>query len=534
MKHGSKQFINILFPALIFGSMTGVLTALFVTLYKLSARYVIEFSKQSYHFIKSNLWMIPIVLVLLFGIAVIFSIIYKKSPRLRGGGIPSSIAILRGIVPFNWLKVFFGVLSLSMISFLIGVPLGNEGPSLLIGTALGYGTVHCLAPKHSAWNKYSMTGGACSGFAVATGAPVSGILFAVEEAHQRISPMIITVSAISVLFACITAHLLSTLLCVNVSLFPTLQITSLSIKDVWLPLIIGISVGLFSVLFLKYYKVVNSFFNKTLNKIPAYVKIFLVFALTLGLGLYSYSYISTGHELILNLLDGKGINALLTLTLILIVRSTLTLSANTNKITGGIFLPILTLGALVSSIIANILIQYLGLSADYYQIILVLGITACIAGMMKMPLTAIVFSIEALSCHNNILFVIVVSAVSFVFTELFHTKSINDSVLDNIIKNSDIKSNAKVYDIFVTVQKGSFASGKQIRDILWPANTFILSTTPNTTHLTQVDEHGGKSIKEGDLLHVRYSTHNQQQTKLEIFAIVGDQQDYIEKEITEI
>lgn len=533
MKHGSKQFINILFPALIFGSMTGVLTALFVTLYKLSAKHVIEFSEQSYHFIKTNLWMIPIVLVLLFGIAFVFSFIYKNSPRLRGGGIPSSIAILRGIVPFNWIKVLFGVLILSMISFLIGVPLGNEGPSVLIGTALGYGTVHCLAPKHRAWNKYSMTGGACAGFAVATGAPVSGILFAIEEAHQRISPMIITVSAISVLFACITAQLLSSLLGVNVSLFPTLQTITLTIKDVWLPLIIGILVGLFAVLFLKYYKVVNAFFNKTLNKIPTYLKIFSIFALTLGLGLYSFSFISTGHELILNLLDGNGLTALITLTLILIVRSTLTLSANTNKINGGIFLPILALGALASSIIANILIQYLGLNVDYYQIILALGITACIAGMMKMPLTAIVFAIEALSCHNNILYIIVVSAVSFTFTELFHTKSINDSVVDNIIKNNYIQSKTIVYDAFVTVQKGSFATGKQIRDILWPANTFILSTTPNTTHLTQVDEHGGESLREGDLLHVRYSTRDSKQTKIELLAIVGEQ-DFVEKETYEV
>ena len=30
-----------------------------------------------------------------------------------------------------------------------------------------------------------MTGGACAGFSTATGAPISGILFAVEEAHQN-------------------------------------------------------------------------------------------------------------------------------------------------------------------------------------------------------------------------------------------------------------------------------------------------------------------------------------------------------------
>ena len=68
--------------------------------------------------------------------------------------------------------LFFG----SVTSFLIGVPLGNEGPSVLMGTAVGKGCTDTLAKKHPAWSRYSMTGGACAGFAVATGAPISGIL----------------------------------------------------------------------------------------------------------------------------------------------------------------------------------------------------------------------------------------------------------------------------------------------------------------------------------------------------------------------
>ena len=533
MKKSSNQFINIFFPSLIFGSITGIFTAIFVTFYKLCAKHVIGFSEHAYHYISNNLWMIPLVLFALFGLAYAFSAIYKTSPRLRGGGIPSSIAILRGIVDFSWLKVLLGIFVMSLITFLIGVPLGNEGPSVLIGTALGFGTVHCLARKHSAWSKYSMTGGACAGFAVATGAPVSGILFAVEEAHQRISPMIITVSAISVLFACITAQLLSSFLGVNVSLFPSLSIITLTLKDVWLPIVIGIVVGFFAVAFLKYYKIIYNVFNKALKKVPTFLKIFAFFTITLILGICSFSYISTGHDLILSLFDAKTYTAILSLLVILIVRSTLTLSANTNKITGGIFLPILALGTLTASIIANALISFFGLSADYYQMILVLSITACIASMMKMPLTAIVFALEALSCYHNVLFVIIASAVSYVITELFHSKSINDSVVDNIIDNNNDKSTLKVYDVILTIQKGSFAVGKQIRDILWPANTFILSNTLNTTHCAEVDVHGGKDLHEGDVLHIRYSTQNQLKTKLEILAIVGDQP-YNESQTTEV
>ena len=72
----------------------------------------------------------------------------------------------------------------SYIAFFTGLPLGNEGPSVLIGTALGRGTNN-LFNRTPAWDRYVMTGGAAAGFAVATGAPATGIIFALEEVHKR-------------------------------------------------------------------------------------------------------------------------------------------------------------------------------------------------------------------------------------------------------------------------------------------------------------------------------------------------------------
>ena len=149
---------------------------------------------------------------------------------------------------------------------------------------------------------------------------------------------------------------------------------------------------------------------------------------------------------------------------------------------------------------------------------------------MKTPLTAIFFAIEALACYENILFVIIVAAVPFMITEIFGVKSVNDSVLDNRVEElNEGKTAKRVIDTFVTVQKHSFAIGKQIRDIFWPANLFVLSLKHNPAHDAEVDEHGGKLICEGDLLHVRYVTCNEEQTREELIAIVGEQ-DFKESE----
>ena len=520
MKRYKNYLINLIFPAFVFGSVTGVLTAFVILVYKLCAKYVISFSETGYHYLGENLWLVPIIAAALFGISFLVAFIYKKLPYIKGGGIPTSIGVSRGILPFRWFLSLVGTFVMSLFSFLIGVPLGNEGPSVLMGTALGRGAVAPFYKKHRAWSRYSMTGGACAGFSVATGAPISGVVFAIEEAHQRISPMIIIVSSTSVMFSYITTEIFGSFFGVDARLFPKLNLTALNVSDVWIPLVVGIVVGLFSVLFLKLYGLLSKLFNKKLSKVPTQYKIFAILLATLALGVCSHSFISTGHELMLSLFESSP--AIYLLLIILLVRSVLTLSGNVNGITGGMFVPLLALGAVLAGAVGKALCTSFSLSNEYYTVILVLGITACIAGMMKMPLTAILFALEALSCYNNILYVLVAAGVSFVITEIFSVKSINDIALENRVEEIDEDKQVRVVDTFVTVQNGAFAVGKQIRDIFWPANLFVLSVK-RESEAAKVDEHGGKFLNEGDVLHVRYSTTDEAVLREELMSIVGEQ-----------
>lgn len=513
-----NYFVNLIFPALVFGAMSGTLTSIFVVLYKFCAMHIISVSERCYEIICEYPMILIIVAVLMLGVSLLYTYIYKKHPNLKGGGIPTSISMLRGTIRFKWIENSFGVFIMSLITFLFGVPLGNEGPSVQIGTAIGKGCVSIFAKKRSAWTRYAMTGGACAGFAVATGAPVSGILFALEEAHQRISPMILTVSAVSVIFAKFTSEILSPVLGVSPHLFPSFLLPEISLSDMWIPVLIGATVGIMAVIFLKYYGLISRLANKTAKNVPSYIKIFLVFVLTLVAGSVSYSFISTGHELIGDLFEVRY--GIVMLIMLLVVRTTITLSANTCGITGGIFLPIVALGALLSSAIAMICTMKFSLSGELYTVMLVLGITASISSMMKMPLTAVIFALEALSCHENILSVIIVATLSYTITELFEVKSINDSVIEQRERQIE-KQKKKVIDAFVTVMPSSFAVDKQIRDILWPKNLFVLSVKHSKGSV--MDEHGGRELHEGDILHLRYSTSDEKYTRQQIIAILGEQ-----------
>lgn len=504
-------------PAVGFGAITGVATALVVVAYKWCAKIAVANAEAGYHFLRERLWCLPFVVAALGGLAFLLARVYRREPNLRGGGIPTSIGILRGQIPFRWLATLVGTFGLSLVSFLIGVPLGNEGPSVQIGTAVGRGSV-AFSKKHAAWERYTMTGGACAGFAVATGAPISGVLFAVEEAHRRVSPTIFIAACVSVLCAGLTNTAVSPLVGVSTALFPALSPVTLSVRQAWLPLAVGVAVGLFAVAFLKYYQLVSRFFHKTLKPVSSVWKIWFVLAATVVAGVCSFSCISTGHELILSLLGGG--TAVWLLVVLLIVRINLTLCANVNHVTGGIFLPLMALGALVAALLGECAALLPSLGREYYTVVLMFGITACVAGMMRMPLTAIAFAVEALSGYNNILYVILAAATAFIITELFGVESINDSVLEHRITSLNKRSVRRVVDATVTVQEGSFAVGRKIRDIFWPNGLFVLSVR------SAGEKHGG-GLHAGDVLHVRYATDDT--VRRALTAVVGEQ-DYEETE----
>lgn len=515
-----SYIINLIVPTVVFGFITGTLTAFIVTLYKLLAKHIISFSSTGYAFFRENPQFIPLLVIGLLLLSIFLALLFKYQPNIKGGGIPTSVGILRGLITFKWLRTLIGIFFTSLLSFLIGVPLGNEGPSVQMGTSIGRGSVYLFAKKHRAWDRYSMTGGACAGFSVATGAPISGILFAIEEAHQRISPTIMIMASSTVIFSDITSEIISPIFGVSTKLFNNLQVVDLPLSKLWIPVIVGFTMGIIGALLLRYYQGISKLLNKKLGRVKSFYKIFTVLILTMCMGLISFSTVSTGHDLIHVLLEGKY--AIFALILILIVRSTLTFSASSSGITGGMFIPVLALGATIASIVGKVMLNA-GISAELYSTIVVLGIIACLSGIMKMPLTAIVFAIEAMGCHNNIIAVIIVTVLSYLITEMLETKSINDTAMEYRIEQMNEGKEARVIDTQVTVKEGSFAVGKQIRDIFWPANLFVLSVKKAKKVNAEVDGHGGKLLGVGNVLHIQYSTYNEEETRIQLEDIVGKQ-----------
>ena len=116
--HFKHHLLNMVISAVLFGAVTGTLAAVVVLLYKLCAMHVIELSEKGYAALRLHPLWIPLVLLALVGLAWICGFIYRKRPNLGGGGIPTSIGILRGLIPFKWFGNLIGIFTLSLTNFL--------------------------------------------------------------------------------------------------------------------------------------------------------------------------------------------------------------------------------------------------------------------------------------------------------------------------------------------------------------------------------------------------------------------------------
>lgn len=195
-----KESLKNVFPCLSYGIICGSITGLIIFLFKFAAKNLEKLSRFLYSAAKESSLYVAVVFIVLVFLAVLMIILHRIIPEAKGGGIPRSEGVIRGILPFRSLKTFFGVFSGSMISFFAGLPHGTEGPAVLLGTSIG-GMCSNLSKNKGAWGRYIMSGGAGAGFAVATGAPLSAILFVFEEIHKKLAPMQLLIVSFSVISA---------------------------------------------------------------------------------------------------------------------------------------------------------------------------------------------------------------------------------------------------------------------------------------------------------------------------------------------
>lgn len=396
----------------------GIFTGIIIFAFKLIASYVISASGQVYEFVRLNPYYIPVLFVCLGAIATGIYYVLKAEPECKGSGIPTAVLYIKEFIQFRWLKMMLLLPVSALLTFLAGIPLGNEGPSVQLGCGAGKGIANIFAKGDKFWSGRLMTGGASAGFASATGAPVAAILFALEEMHTRANSLAVVAAVVSVLSATGVTKLLGRILQVKTSLMDIAVKTVMPPQHIWMAVIVGVVSGIGAILLASLYKATGRLEKKWFCKVPAFIKIMTVVLVAGTLGLISGAFIGSGHSLIGTLLNKGNMSVGLLLTVIFVRGIMLVLSDNAG-ITGGTFLPTLAIGAVIGELCGRVFFEAGALPEEYKIIMITMGIAAFLAAKAKAPLVAVCFSFEVLSGGKNIIMFLVCVACSALVVLLY-------------------------------------------------------------------------------------------------------------------
>jgi H+/Cl- antiporter ClcA len=424
---------------------------------------------------------------------------------------------LRGRLTFRWLKTFLATVGGSLLSYLCGIPVGSEGPAVLLGTSLGKACSYSDKSQNIC-DRYVMTGGAGAGFAVATGAPFSAILFAMEELHKRFTPVLLMTVSATVLSATFVNRLLCSAFSVDPALLHLPELSSFGLKNAGMLLLLGLLVAFAVAVFDRAVLMLGRLsqrFGKVFN--PA-VKLIVVFVITGILAFVLRDGVFSGHHTIIGAAQNEYTTAML--ALLVLVRLFMMMLVTESGATGGIFIPTLAIGALAGALSARLLVA-VGLPPHLYGTVVVLGMCAFIGGTLRAPLTSAVLFVELTGQFSDLFFVAVVVFTVNIVTELLDQMPFYDFALEKMEEAQNHGKPLVIAYFEMIVEEHSFAAGKPVRNILWPASTTVHSITPADTEHPQLDRDGEYRLHPGDKIILRLSYYDRQAILEELTDLVG-------------
>lgn len=429
MTSENKNISILILVSIVAGFFVGIIGGAF----HYSIEWLYSFLLELLLYLRLQEWLIsPLFLVMIISGACLAAAraLVRLSPEASGSGIQHVEAVFKGLAnpaPLKTLPIKFigGLLAMAP-----GTALGREGPTVQMAAIIGtyFGKLAKLNLKDQ-FTLYSSVAGA--GLAVAFNAPLSGIAFVLEEVSKKV-----TIENTLIVMAAVASSIFSFWYFFGNDL--NFKITITKVPDyqsiLWLTTL-GVLCGSLGAFYNKSILWAIQEFNNYPKVMPE-IRAGLVGSI-IGIIVWNFPFAAGGGEVyaqnILNEALSPGI--LILLLFLRWIMGPLSYSAGTP---GGLFAPILLLGAVVGSLFACGLNEVFGTQHEIAYFGLV-GMSALFAGVVRAPLTGVLLVTEM--TNTTLLIVPLLSAaVAAVLTaNLMKNEPIYDSLLKKF-KNTPRKS----------------------------------------------------------------------------------------------
>jgi CIC family chloride channel protein len=356
----------------------------------------------------------------LAGLVIAFLAI-RVFPEARGSGVnqtKAALYIFNGYIPF---KTAIGKFIMSALAIGSGHSLGPEDPSLQIGATLASAIGRRLHLTRDRMRLIAPVG-AAAGLAAAFNAPISAVLFVIEEVIGRWSAGILG----SVVLSAVSSVVVMRWFLGSESLFRIPVVELQRPSELIAYAILGIIGGLASVLFAAGVGTLRPL----CKRMPRPVQYFQPAVAGLLIGVIAVlgapQVMGAGYEYIDQAMHGQFTwQFLAILAALKIVATLLSFVSGTP---GGMFAPTLFIGAMLGAAVGgaeHALLPHLSWSPGTYALV---GMGVLFAGFLRAPMTSVFMVLEVSGNYSIILPVIVANTFAYVISRALQPTPIFDAL----------------------------------------------------------------------------------------------------------
>lgn len=409
-------------------------------------------------------WIFPI-LFSAGGALLSYFLMRRYAPETKGSGIPHLKAILLRFQDLDWKRVLPVKFIGGVASIGSGLALGREGPTVQMGGAVGAAIAQWL--KVSPRERLTLIAtGAGAGLAAAFNAPLSGLVFVLEEVQRDFQPIVFGAAFLAAAVADVVARL-------GADPFPVFSITQYPTPPLEaLPAfaILGVVAGLLGVAFNRSLVLSLDLYGRVKNRVLA---VTLAGGVIGAIGWFYPMAIGNGHALAEMTLSGKI--ALGAIPVWFLTRFLLTTFSYGTGVPGGIFAPLLVLGALIGLAVGEITQSILPTAVPIPAVFAVVGMAAYFTAIVRAPLTGVVLIIEMTGNYEQMLPLLISCFFAYAVAEFMKDLPIYEVLLERDLLHSQGQhtlGQPVVMDF--TVQEGSPFAGKPVRSLGLPPGCILV------------------------------------------------------------
>lgn len=407
---GMKENTLFLLLAIIIGLFSG----LFVVLFRITVDFLrIEFLGSALEPTGIRLLLAPALAGLIVAILVV-----RFLPRVRGSGVnqtKAAVYVFEGYVPFRTVWGKFLTCALAIGS---GHSLGPEDPSLQMGAG--------IASALGRWFRLSRDKirliapvGAAAGLAAAFNAPISAVIFVIEEVIGNW-----TAGALgAIVLAAVSSVAVARIFLGPEPMFQVPVQLSVHPSELLAYAFLGVVGGVASLVFVK----LIAFLRPRLKALGRTSQYFQPAAAGLVIGLIGLRFpqvMGAGYEYVDQALHNSyGWRLLALLAALKIVSTTLSFVSGTP---GGMFAPTLFIGAMLGGAVGSVehnFVPWLPGSVGPYALV---GMGVLFAGFLRVPFTSIFMVLEVSGNYSLILPVMIANTIAYLISRQFQSVPLFD------------------------------------------------------------------------------------------------------------